>query len=546
MRALVPALGVLAGPLGWVALVVGAGVSAARLFEGRALSLDATAPRIFAVCAIVPGALGLHYVTRLSASGDEPHYLLMAQSLWRERDLDLRDNLERRDYRQYFPGTLAPHWGAPRSDGRPFPAHSPGLPLLLAPFYAAGGRPACVALFALLAGAMALEIRALCRRVTGSAPAANLAAIASVGPPALPYVFHLYTELPSALGLAFALRVLTGAPGPWSAAAAAVSACALPWLHLKMVPAAAALGIVAVARLRGKPLVAFFAVAACGAGAYLAYYQRLFGMPSPLALYGGGVPPDSVGSPMRAGVGLLLDRSFGLLPYAPVFLVALAGIPSLLRSWRSSWPFVLTGTAVLAPTLAWRMWWGGQCPPARFLVPLVPVLAVALALRLAAGASGLVRWRWSLLGMGLALAVFMAARPPDLLMLNRGPRPTRVWTALSGDRAVGGYLPSLVGGAPRDARVSAIWVGALCLLLGLDAAARPGRTIDRLFKGLGLPAAWLLVTACSVDVMAGAPTPGETPPAGASVGEVQVPAVPIGDVVDLAGRQGLLEDLLDG
>src|SRR6185436_9272946 len=83
-------------------------------------------------------AIGLAYTLRLRVSGDEPHYLLMAQSLWREHDLDLRDNHSREDWREYTPGPIVPHYAAPRADGRPYPAHSPGLPLLLAPLYALG------------------------------------------------------------------------------------------------------------------------------------------------------------------------------------------------------------------------------------------------------------------------------------------------------------------------------------------------------------------------------------------------------------------------
>ena len=86
-------------------------------------------------------APGKRFATRLRATGDEPHYLLMAQSLWREGDLDLRDNFERRDYLEYTPGPVTTHYGTPRRDGRPFPAHSPGLPFALAPLYAIGGRP---------------------------------------------------------------------------------------------------------------------------------------------------------------------------------------------------------------------------------------------------------------------------------------------------------------------------------------------------------------------------------------------------------------------
>src|SRR6185369_2825760 len=91
----------------------------------------------------------------------------MAQSLAREHDLDLRDNYEREDYREYTPGVVAPHWAAPRADGRPFPAHSPGLPFLLALPYALGGRAACAMVLAVMAAALTVQARALALRLTG-------------------------------------------------------------------------------------------------------------------------------------------------------------------------------------------------------------------------------------------------------------------------------------------------------------------------------------------------------------------------------------------
>jgi hypothetical protein len=374
--------------------------------------------------------VGLSYTLRLRVSGDEPHYLLMAQSLWREHDLDLRDNHAREDWREYTPGPIVPHYAAPRADGRPFPAHSPGLPLLLAPLYALGGRPLCVVALTLAAALLALEMWRAARRLTGDDEAALLAWALALVPPVAFYAFEIYTEVPAALALAVALRLLLTGPGLGigGAAAAALLASALPWLHLKMLPAAVALGVVALFRLRGRGRTLFFGVAALMAVAFLAYYRAIFGVASPLAIYG-GVPRDADGSPLRALVGLALDRSFGLLPYAPLFLLALAGLGRLvqLRAWEP----VLAGAAVIVPVLPWRMWWGGQCPPARFLVPLVPVLALALAARVTLSRTGLARWRWPLALLGVAATMGMTVRPSALLLLNRGDRPTRLWTALS-------------------------------------------------------------------------------------------------------------------
>jgi hypothetical protein len=498
-----PALGVLRGPLGvvWGGLTLA--VAVAGFFEGRhTLRWEPRPCTLLALTAVVYLAIGLRYATRLQPSGDEPHYLLMAQSLWREADLDLRDNLARGDYLEYTPGPLEPHYGAPRPDGRPFPAHGVLLPLLLAPVYALGGRTLCVALMALAAAALALEALRLGQRVTGNRRAALWGWAAAAGPPLVFYAFHLYTEVPSGLAMAVALRMVLSAPGPAGAALAALLAGALPWLHLKMIPTAAALGLIAVLLLRGRSRFAFLATAVLIAAGFFAYYRWIFGVPSPLAIYGGRLPAGESGPPLTAALGLLLDRSFGLAPYALVFLLAMAALPPLVRQARALWPFGLIALAVLAPVLVWRMWWGGQCPPGRFLVPLVPLLGLAVSVRLARPAVGLVRWRGVLVAIGAALALFMVARPAELLLLNRGARPTRVWAALSGDVPVARYLPSLVSGEASEWRVALVWLVALGTLLALDALAHRRAMADRLFRGLALPVLLGLGVGLAIDLWA--------------------------------------------
>jgi hypothetical protein len=506
-------LGVLRGPLGWALLGLGLAVALVRAW-GRRGWPDPPPWQLFAASTVILLVIGQYYTSRLRVSGDEPHYLLMAQSLWREGDLELRDNLAREDFREYTPGPVAPHWGTPRRDGRPYPAHSPGLPALLAPVYALGGRRACAALMAVAAAALALQVQALARRLTGDASAGLLAWMVAAGPPVFFYSFLIYTEVPSALALATALRLLLGAPGPRAAALAAACASLLPWLHVKMVPAAAALGLVALWRLRGSARLAFVAVAGAAAAAYLAYYYAIFGVASPLAIYGGVPEEAAVGSPLRAAVGLLLDRSFGLLWHAPLTLLALAGLPALARARRPEViAHALVAIAVLLPLGTWRMWWGGQCPPGRFLVPLVPFLALAVAAgraRDGAQPRGLSRWWAALGGAGLALALFMIARPGDLLLLNRGDRPTRVWAALSGEVPIERYLPSLVAAGPEDAKVAGLWLAALALLLAMDVWARRQARVDAAFRSLVLPLLLAGTVGALVDAWA-RPVAGPSP-----------------------------------
>ena len=235
------------------------------------------------------------------------------------------------------------------------------------------------------------------------------------------------------------------------------------------------------------------------AAAYVAYYLHVFGQASPLAIYG-GVPRDASGSPVRSLVGLFLDRSFGLLPHAPVFVLALAGLLAL-RHVRpgEGWPQALVAAAVLAPVLPWRMWWGGQCPPARFLVPLVPFLAVALAARGTGPPRGLARWRAALLASSFGIVVYAVVDPGRLLLVSRANLPSRLWAALGGEGSLGRYLPSLVRPDAAETRVAVVWLFVVLTVLGLDALARRRNDVDRLFRGLALPIALFLGVGLAVD-----------------------------------------------
>jgi len=507
----VPSLGLFRGR-GAAVLVAGAILyGLGRLLGERFAGIVARlarqpAPVFFGLALALYAGVGLHYAAGIQVSGDEPHYLVMAQSIWRDHDLELRDEYEGEEWAEFMPGPLRPHWGAPRADGRPYPAHSPGLPMLLAPAYAMGGRNGCVLLVAFIAAAAALVCQRLALRATGDADAALVAWLAAAGAPLFFYSFHLYTEAPSALAVGLALLLLTGAPGVPGAVLAALATSTLPWLHLKMIPAAAALGLVAALRLRGSALAAFLIAAGTMAAGFGLYYLSVFGVPTPLAIYGGSLPADAQAFSWRALAGLLIDRSFGVLVIAPVFLLALAGLPQAARR-RETWPVALAGLAVLAPVLTWRMWWGGQCPPARMLVPMLPLLAVAVAMRVALGRDGLVRWWPGLLLVGASLAAVAVADPGARLLLNRGNRPTRLWLALSDHVPLVDYLPSLTHASARDTHVAFVWIAALGLLLVCDRLARSRARVDGLFRSFLVPVVALLLIGATIDMAVGRPAP---------------------------------------
>jgi len=71
--------------------------------------------------------------------GDEPHYLVITQSLLRDGDLKIENNHQRGDYRAYFVGDLAPDAVRRGQNGGLYSIHAPGVPALVLPAFAIGG-----------------------------------------------------------------------------------------------------------------------------------------------------------------------------------------------------------------------------------------------------------------------------------------------------------------------------------------------------------------------------------------------------------------------
>ena len=261
--------------------------------------------------------LGLRYIRSVPATGDEVEYLLLAQSLWREHDLDLRDNFARGDHLEYSHDLTEMPYGTWRADGRPISTTAWDCPSSWRRLRARwpsrvrrshGAVRRCARGPRAPAGTEVLRRRR--RRL--------LAWLVAAGPPVFFYGFHVYTEVPSALLalLAFVLLLRSQRVGVALIAGAAVGF--LPWLHVKMIPAALVLGLMGLVRLRGPGRVAFLAVVAVFAAGYGFHHYSVFGDPSPLFSTGRRCLEEvQRSSPWLSLPGLLLDGAFGLLPLAP-------------------------------------------------------------------------------------------------------------------------------------------------------------------------------------------------------------------------------------
>ncbi len=440
-------------PLAALAL---AGVAIIAAGSGFRLHRALFLPLVFA---LLVAAAGRTHVA-VGPRGDEPHYLMVAESLLRDGDLSLERDYNEGRYTLFHDAPLQPHYRVRGKHGAIYSLHAVGLSVLILPAWALGGYAAVTVFMALLAALVALEVREWVRELTGrEGLAAAVGCVAALTPPLVHYSGLVFTEVPAALAFSFGLRRGRAlALGKGGAFAVGVAAAVLPWLNVRYVPLAALVLAHALWRHRRRRVaVAAGVPVVVSALGLLVYHQVLYGFWDPRRVY--GRRPELALSNLADGLpGLLMDQEFGLLVYAPVLALALPGLAIL---WRRDRRLAITAGAaavfVLLTAATWPMWRGGFNPPARFLVPIAPLLVVAVALAwdrwgLTAGASLLLGWA---LWTGLA-----GTWEPRLVHRDRdGTAP--LFRQLSGAREWTGLLPGYVLADPDRHRLAAVWAVAL-------------------------------------------------------------------------------------
>jgi hypothetical protein len=328
---------------------------------------------------------------RLRLFGDEPHYVIIAESLTRDGDVEIRNNhaLEERFPRHV--GGVAPH--AYEVGHRWYPLHGPGLGALIATGLSAAGvtgaRLTTCAFAALLPASLFLWLHHLIGR--RDALWLTLAATLSV-----PYVFgavHLYPD-PVAAAIIAPLLLLLGAPGHgrhrarrWSLFW--LSAGLLPLLMVKFLAPALLLALFALGRatMRGadpverRTIVTTAPWLLLGLLALAAYHAATFGN----ILGPRRMDELSAGAAQAWMVvlGLHLDQAQGVFLQQPLFLLGVPalGMMALRRPWLAAAWLVLYAS-LIGPNVLQGIAYGGASPSGRFAWPAAWLWLVPLGVTL--------------------------------------------------------------------------------------------------------------------------------------------------------------------
>jgi hypothetical protein len=561
----VPVVRLFAGPgrlLVWLVVasqvawsVLGTGRGRRVVVRMRAWSALRSYLIVFIASALLFGVAALALApSGMFPGGDEPHYLVITQSLLADHDLRIDNNHSQRDYSAYYDAELEPHAIAPGRNGGMYSVHPIGLPVLAAPAFALGGYPAVVMLMILIAAAAAALGWRWVRRVTGSVAAATFSwSVTALSVPYLANSGTIYPEIPAAFAvMAAATGAIRdvglgdgGAPAAaparaWRALLLGVATAALPWLHAKYAPMAAVLLGVGVWRIwrdhpaspwtRGRLAAMAAAPFALSLTAWLAFHYLIWGSPWPSAPYGGAAGTQmSVRSLARGVPALFFDQEYGVLAYAPALAIGLVGLWSMWRAGgRARGLAVEIGLALAAlvgTVGAFQMWWGGTALPGRMIISglLLMTLPVAWEFR---GAADRPERRAAyrlllLIGLATSLAVLVVRNGATLALGRNGVSRFLEW--LSPDWHLWAFAPDFIMQPTWLALVQAgIWLAAVAgsaWAVGLLAAggtaargsSRTGRGLAFLRADSGALVAVLAVTLAMPAILGRSLKPSPSP-----------------------------------
>ena len=351
-----------------------------------------------------------------AGSGDEPHYLAIAHSIAFDGDIDLANN--------YGPNEPLIAGGSlrmeahvqPGTGGVLRPVHDIGLPLLFAPFVRVAEPltsllvrtlPASLLRRArltpgvlyrhLLSMAMIVLATVLASMMfdaslalSGSIGAAlGTALLISLSPPLLIFSVLFFTELVSAV-ICFAVfrrMLFVETAGAWRWASIGCATGFLFLIHAKNIGFIVPLVAIGIYTLRAPERRREASLFALGAALMLLartavnYYFWGSLVSGPHARFSTSGSGEVLQEVLVRLAGLTVDQEFGLLPYAPIYVLAPIGAISLMRTNRtlalSALAIVVFSVAlIVAPPINVHGWMGGWNPPARFLTPIAPLLGL--------------------------------------------------------------------------------------------------------------------------------------------------------------------------
>ena len=429
---------------------------------------------------------------KISGEGDEPHYMMISQSLIFDGNLDLTNNYaDKNNIIQNGGLDLSSNHIKSNKDGKYYPLHDIGMPLLYAPIYglmelASKGiwrilpdqwlRKMRLDLFGILEGLIAFwgilltsllvyMLYTLSFHLTKDKVISFWGCLLfGLSPPILSFSYLYFTEMTSAIIILYIFNELISES--YSPKQSFISGLLLGFLllvHTRNIGAMAALGIILFSqyakvnlRICLVFLLSFCAILAVRT--YINYTLWNSWLTTPhahLSLHTSFL--YNIQEACIRLLGWLFDREHGLYIFAPIYCLMFAGLYQVyLKHYNLFYKIIITiSMYIVIMALPWlnkHGWGGGWSPAGRFLLPISPLLALGIILFLSESRSRVIR---IVIALQIMLNLFLWQFPK--LFWNNGDQNSEFLLKLFwGNKLLENFFPSLYLADKHSIRLSII------------------------------------------------------------------------------------------
>ena len=440
-----------------------------------------------AICSILFFMTSYVYVQLLAnpPSGDEPHFLVISQTLLKYHSLNVMLDYQHGDYHLFYPVPIAPHV-ARNANGQLLPLHSIGAPILwLIPYYFLGRLGAvffisCVSVLTILNIYKFLLIMRVSQKYSFIVSLAY-----AVASPLYIYSHLTFIEPIGAFICIYVLRkIFQDDIKVPDLLFSSVLLGILPWIHIRFAFFEMVLFFALLYKIYTQnryknmkyylyyilPVTILFII-------FEIYNYKVWGTLNPTInevndIHGGSNP--FVVAPFNGILGVFFDQEYGLFVNFPLFILLLPGIVLVTRRKFLSYNLLMLILSIPYILLftSFKAWSGGWGPPARFILVLLPLYSFYLAYTLEQINTILSS---VILGIAVLYGIIynILSAMPILRGFNSGTGRSHALDQVQlFNHHVTDFLPSLF--LPNQTRLFVIWIG-VCVSLSLIIIGVSGR-----------------------------------------------------------------------
>jgi hypothetical protein len=420
---------------------------------------------LLVICSLLFAITALLYVGfKANPSGDEPHFLIISQTLLKYHSLDVMLDYSNRDYLQFYPVRIDPHVTF-NAQGEILPLHSIGGPILWLLPFAVLGRIGAVLFISLLSVLTIWNMyRLLLIMGLSKRTSFIVSLVYAVASPLYTYAHLTFIEPIGMLVCTYVVRkIFEEELSLPSLLLSSILLGILPWVHMRFalieMPLFFALlyKIYFIYKLDRPRYYAYYLLPVTLLFLLFEIYSyTIWGTLNPAAnQINGGSTPFEV-SPWMGIWGIWIDQEHGLFVNFPIFVFLLPGIVMAAKKKYAAYHLLVLALSIpyIVAFTSFRHWSGGWCPPARFMLVLLPLYSLYIACALEQIPTWLSR---ILFTMAVAYGCFY-----NILSLLP---PHNGFTAENGYNRTLHLLPVQVSGRPLTAYLPSVYTGQMQVLI---------------------------------------------------------------------------------